>query len=137
MKEIKNKKAVVIMMIIGIFAMSGCSGGGTADSTATTDTAGAEVSTETGSSPQYDENMQNSAQQETGQTGIQDIGEEQVKAIVLAKVPGATVNDIYEFEREYDDGILEYEGSIYHGGYEYEFEIDGSTGNILQWEIDD
>lgn len=136
MKKIKNKKAIVIMMIIGIFAMSGCSGSGTAESAAT-DTAGAEVSTEAGSSPQYNENTQNSAQQDTGQTGIQDIGEEQVKAIVLEKVPGATANDIYEFEREYDDGILEYEGSIYYGGYEYEFEIDGSTGNILQWEIDD
>ena len=41
-----------------------------------------------------------------------------------------------EIEREIDGGRIEYEGSIWYGGYEYEFEIDGSTGNILQWEID-
>jgi uncharacterized membrane protein YkoI len=33
--------------------------------------------------------------------------------------------------------MLQYEGSFYYGGYEYEFEINGVTGDILQWEIDD
>ena len=66
-----------------------------------------------------------------------DIGIEAVKAIALAKVAGATEADIYGLESEYDDGRLEYEGSIYFGGYEYEFEIDAATGNILAWEIDD
>ncbi|MDO4746346.1 MAG: PepSY domain-containing protein [Bacillota bacterium] len=66
-----------------------------------------------------------------------DIGYEGVVEIVLAKVPGATEDDIYEFEKEFDDGRLEYEGSLYYDGYEYEFEIDGATGNLLQWEIDD
>lgn len=66
-----------------------------------------------------------------------DIGAEKVKQIVLAKVPGAVESSIYEFEKDYDDGRLEYEGSLYHDGYEYEFEIDGATGNILKWEIDD
>ncbi len=66
-----------------------------------------------------------------------DIGEEKVKEIVLAKVPGAVESSIFELEKEYDDGRLEYEGSLYHDGYEYEFEIDGATGQILQWEIDD
>ena len=66
-----------------------------------------------------------------------DIGAEKVKQIVLAKVPGAVEGNIYEFEKEYDNGRLEYEGSLYYDGYEYEFEVDGATGNILQWEIDD
>ena len=66
-----------------------------------------------------------------------DIGAEKVKQIVLAKVQGAVESSIYELERDYDDGRLEYEGSLYHDGYEYEFEIDGATGNILKWEIDD
>jgi hypothetical protein len=49
-----------------------------------------------------------------------------------------TMNRIaYELERDYDDGVLQYEGSVYYGGYEYEFEINGVTGDILQWEIDD
>jgi len=66
-----------------------------------------------------------------------DIGAEKAKQIVLAKVPGAVEASIYEFERDYEDGRLEYEGSLYHDGYEYEFEVDGVTGSILQWEIDD
>lgn len=74
-------------------------------------------------------------QEEPTQNG--DIGADRVKEIVLAKVPGATEDNIDDFEKEYDDGRLEYEGSIYYGGYEYEFEVDGETGTILQWEIDD
>lgn len=66
-----------------------------------------------------------------------DIGYDKVKSIVLERVQGATESDIYELERDYDDGMLQYEGSVYYGGYEYEFEINGVTGDILQWEIDD
>ena len=55
----------------------------------------------------------------------------------IHSLPGATEADLKEIEREIDGGRIEYEGSIWYGGYEYEFEIDGSTGNILQWEIDD
>lgn len=71
----------------------------------------------------------------SGNTG--DIGMDAVISIVLDRVPGATKNDIDELECEYDDGRIEYEGELYYNGYEYEFEIDGATGNILQWEIDD
>ena len=71
------------------------------------------------------------------ETETSDVGAEKVKQIVLAEVPGAVESSIYEFERDYDDGRLEYEGSLYHDGYEYEFEVDGATGNILKWEIDD
>ena len=60
-----------------------------------------------------------------------------VISIVLDRVPGATKNDIDELECEYDDGRIEYEGELHYNGYEYEFEIDGATGNILKWEIDD
>ena len=57
--------------------------------------------------------------------------------MVLERVPGATKSDISELEREYEDGRIEYEGELNYNGYEYEFEIDGATGNILKWEIDD
>ena len=83
------------------------------------------------------EALQHDQHQESQATNVSDIGEEKVKEIVLAKVPGAVESSIYELEKDYDDGRLEYEGSLYHGGYEYEFEIDGATGEILQWEIDD
>lgn len=62
---------------------------------------------------------------------------EEAQAIALERIPGADISNIVEMEVEYDDGRTEYEGSIYYNGYEYEFEIDGATGNILKWEIDD
>lgn len=85
------------------------------------------------------ESMQNGAlqQEETLPTGASDIGEQKAKEIILAKVSGAVESSIYEFERETEDGRIQYEGNLYHDGYEYEFEIDGATGSILQWEIDD
>lgn len=50
--------------------------------------------------------------------------------------PADTGADVCELEREYDDGRLEYEGSIYYGGYEYDFEIDGATGKIFGKDVD-
>lgn len=38
---------------------------------------------------------------------------------------------------DYDDGRLIYEGKFFSGGFEYEFEIDAATGNIIDWDIDD
>ena len=66
-----------------------------------------------------------------------DIGMDAVISIVLERVPGAAKKDISELECEYDDGRIEYEGELDYNGYEYDFEIDGATGNILKWEIDD
>ena len=71
------------------------------------------------------------------QTQPSDIGVKGAKAIALDMIPGASESDIREIEKEHDDGRLKYEGEIYYDGYEYEFEIDGATGNILKWEIDD
>ena len=62
------------------------------------------------------------------------ISEADAKKIALAQVPGAKENDIREFEIDYDDGRLEYEGSIYFEEMEYEFEIDGYSGAIRSWE---
>ena len=64
------------------------------------------------------------------------ISADQAKQIALAEVPGATVNDIYEFDLDQDDGRLEYEGTIYYNGVEYEFTIDGYSGAIRDWETD-
>ena len=55
---------------------------------------------------------------------------------MLAKVPGAAAGDIKEIEMEREHGRIEYEGELWYDGYEYEFEVDGSTGNIIKWEID-
>ncbi len=68
-----------------------------------------------------------------GQTGI---SEQAAKQIALARVPGATAANIFEFEREFDDGRWEYEGKIVYREMEYEFTIDASTGAVLEWEAE-
>lgn len=69
-------------------------------------------------------------------TGTTTITADRAKEIALAEVPGATVSDIYEFELDRDDGRLEYEGTIWYNGVEYEFTIDGYSGAIRKWEAD-
>ena len=65
-----------------------------------------------------------------------EISEAEAKKIALAQVPGAKESDIRGFEVDYDDGRLEYEGSIYFNEMEYEFEIDGFSGSIRSWEVE-
>lgn len=59
------------------------------------------------------------------------ISAEEAKDIVKTKIPGA---EIVEFSLEHDDGRYEYEGTAYLDGYEYEFEINGSSGIITSWD---
>ncbi|WP_425755808.1 PepSY domain-containing protein [Ihubacter sp. rT4E-8] len=65
------------------------------------------------------------------------ISYEKAKSIVLAKIPGATITKL---KLEKDDGIYIYEGEAILNGYEYEFEINASSGVIIDWDkerIDD
>ena len=62
--------------------------------------------------------------------------ETDAKKIALEQVPGAKESDIRGFEVDYDDGRLEYEGSIHYEELEYEFEIDGYSGAIRSWEVE-
>lgn len=57
---------------------------------------------------------------------------EEAEKIALERVQGASENDI-RIQSDYDDGKYKYEGDIIYDGKEYEFEIDASTGTILEW----
>lgn len=57
---------------------------------------------------------------------------EEAEKIALERVPGASENNI-RIQSDYDDGKYKYEGDIIYDGKEYEFEIDASTGTILEW----
>lgn len=59
------------------------------------------------------------------------ISEDEAKAIVRAKIPGA---EFVEFYLERDDGIDQYEGTAHLDGYEYEFEINAASGIIIDWD---
>ena len=47
---------------------------------------------------------------------------------------GLTADQIrkYEVERDYENGIIVYEIDFKSGNYEYEYEINGTTGAIIQ-----
>lgn len=66
-----------------------------------------------------------------------DIGEDRAKEIALEKAGlKASEADFIKLEKDYDDGRLVYEGEIFAGRTEYEFEICAETGKVLEFEID-
>ena len=79
----------------------------------------------------------NSEGQKNGGQSDTKISEEEAKAIALERVTGATLEDIREFRIDRGNGMLEYEGKIFYNGKEYEFEIEGLSGTVLEWEIED
>ena len=64
------------------------------------------------------------------------ISEEEAKNVALSQVPGAEESHIVKFRTDYDDGRLEYEGTFIFEEMEYEFEIDGYSGAIRDWDAE-
>lgn len=66
-----------------------------------------------------------------------DIGAEKAKSIALnhAGVSASQASQL-KVERDWDDGILEYDVEFKSGGMEYEYTIHGGTGQILKYESD-
>jgi uncharacterized membrane protein YkoI len=64
------------------------------------------------------------------------ISEDEAKQIALSKVEGASAADISRIDLDYDDRRWVYEGEIYLGEWEYEFEINAENGNIIGFEKD-
>ena len=95
-----------------------------------------EIDASTGEVVSYDFDAEGYAPPATGNGQSGTITADQAKEKALSQVPGATVSDIWEFETDYDDGRLQYEGKIYYNGMEYEFEIDGYSGAIRRWDAE-
>lgn len=91
-----------------------------------------EIDAATGAVVKYDYDTEYTIPQQP--SGSQGITAEEAKAKALSQVPGATTGDIYDFEADYDDGRIQYEGKIIYNGMKYEFEIDGYSGSIREWE---
>ena len=66
------------------------------------------------------------------------IGEAKAKQIALAHA-GVSEGSISEFECELDreDGIMVYEIDFECGNYEYEYEINAATGEIVKYDIEE
>ena len=64
------------------------------------------------------------------------IGVNKATAIALKKVPGANQSHVYDVHLDRENGRMVYEGEIYYNGWEYEFDIDAVTGEIVKWKMD-
>lgn len=60
---------------------------------------------------------------------------DKARSLALARVPGATEQDI-RIQLDRDDGRQVYEGEIYYNRMEYEFEMDAATGNFIEWSAE-
>ena len=69
-------------------------------------------------------------------SSVEAISSDEAVQSALARVQGATVANVTEFNRDYENGRLEYEGEIHYNGYEYDFEIDADTGTFTKWEVE-
>ncbi len=71
-----------------------------------------------------------------GQTGTGNaISTDDASSIALEKAQG-TNPWIVEIGLERENGRQVYEGEMRDDSYEYDFEIDASTGEVLQWEVE-
>lgn len=70
-------------------------------------------------------------------TSPADIGAEEAKAIAL-KHAGVTEAETTRIrvERDRDDGRVEYSVEFHVGNKEYDYEIDATTGNILEHDVE-
>lgn len=64
-----------------------------------------------------------------------DISKEDATSIALAKVSGATEDNI-RIHLTIDDGQPVYEGEIVYDDMKYDFEIAGTDGTITEWETE-
>ena len=93
-----------------------------------------EINAKTGEVISYDYDAESYAS--NTQVVNEKISLEQAKEIALKQVPGATVSDIKHIEFDLEDGKIEYDGKIIYNNLEYEFSIDGYSGAIRSWEVD-
>lgn len=63
------------------------------------------------------------------------VDEDGARAAVAGKVDGASADEVRVWE-ESDDGRVRYEGELYYDGIKYEFELDGQTGILFDWNAD-
>lgn len=74
------------------------------------------------------------SQTTTENTNIAEyIGLDKAKEIALSKVSGATAENIVKAAQDMDDGRMEYDIEIIYDNMEYEFEINASTGDIIDF----
>ena len=124
-----KRKVIILSFALTVLLLNGC-GQKDAPNPVPPSTVAEKAQPNTSTQSNATQSIQNTGDETT------KISEEEAKTIALDKVTGATTQDIHEFKSDYDNGKLKYEGKIYYEQTEYEFEIDGYTGTILEWDVD-
>ena len=91
-----------------------------------------DINAATGAIRSYDSEIDDDYVSSTEAAGAA-ISEDEARATVVARVSGASASDVRLY-LERDDGRLVYEGELIYNGTEYEFQIDATTGDVLDWE---
>ena len=91
-----------------------------------------EIDKATGTIISYDSDIEGWAPSTPGTGSTGSLTLDEARNMVLAKVPGMTAQNV-QIHQDYDDGRKVYEGEAWYNGREYEFEIDASTKQFLEW----
>lgn len=96
-----------------------------------------EIDASTGEIRSFDYEAENYTSNSSSSQGTNKTlkSKDEIQKIALAKVPGASAQNIL-LKLEEDDGSMRYEGEIRYQGMEYEFEIDAYSGAIREWDAD-
>ena len=93
-----------------------------------------DINAATGAIRSYDSEIDDDYVSSTEAAGAA-VSEDEARATVVARVSGASASDVRLY-LERDDGRLVYEGELIYNGTEYEFQIDATTGDVLDWEFE-
>lgn len=91
-----------------------------------------EIQTADGTIRSQDTDIEQDFRNDTSNDTSSLISKEEASKIVLAKVEGATEQNL-RIALDTENGQQVYEGEIRFHGMEYEFELNANTGDILEW----
>lgn len=74
-------------------------------------------------------------QTQTSPSNTASLTKDEAVQMVLQRLPEANANNIRIYQ-DYDDGRLQFEGSVYVNFKEYEFSIDAQTKQFTEWSLD-
>ena len=128
-EHMKKTKIGLVALVLAGALLAGCAGSTTVSSESAVAPAASPSGTVT---PRTD--TQSTA---TSTAASGSISEEEAKKIALEHA-GLTEADVtfVHVKLDRDDGRLEYEGTIYYNGTEYDFTIDGYSGAIRGWDVE-
>ncbi|MDE7245506.1 MAG: PepSY domain-containing protein [Oscillospiraceae bacterium] len=95
-----------------------------------------EIDARTGAVLSFDHDHDHGTGSVTPPAATGTITRDKAQEIALAKVAGATAQNVKKIKTDRENGRLIYEVEIIYGGNEYEFEINAADGTVLKMEAE-